>query len=190
MSELANVLTVDAVTAGYGGAPVTRGVELKVNEGEIVSLLGANGAGKTTTLRTIAGMIRPVAGRILFEGRDLAGLSATVRTRMGISHVPEGRGVFFGLTVAEHFRCRYSGERVDEELAYTLFPALGHLRNRRVRVLELGPHRCCERQAELPRITHVISTEAGVDQNQAVPGLDPRGRGRQCGRSSASCPRR
>ena len=66
--------------------------------------MGANGAGKTTTLRAISGLVKVLSGTITLDGADLAGVSPTARARGGIAHVPEGRGIFFGLTVAEHFR--------------------------------------------------------------------------------------
>jgi branched-chain amino acid transport system ATP-binding protein len=132
------VLELDGLTAGYNGAAVLRKVSLTVRPGEVVALLGANGAGKTTTLLTIAGMVRPMAGRVLFAGGDFAGTSPDARARRGVAHVPEGRGVFFGLTVAEHFRLRHRGEQLDAESAYRYFPALAALTGRRVGLLSGG----------------------------------------------------
>ena len=86
-----------------------RELDLYVGAGEVVALLGPNGAGKTTTLRAISGLVRPMAGVIRVDGNDIGRQSPTVRARLGIAHVPEGRGVFFGLTVAEHFRLGYRG---------------------------------------------------------------------------------
>jgi branched-chain amino acid transport system ATP-binding protein len=134
----ASVLELTGLTAGYNGAPVLRDVSLTVGQGEIVALLGANGAGKTTTLRTICGMLKPMGGRASFAGTDLAGTAADGRARKGIAHVPEGRGVFFGLTVAEHFRLRHRGERLDAAAAYRYFPALAELGNRRAGLLSGG----------------------------------------------------
>ena len=105
------VLAVETLTAGYDEAAVIRDVELTVGAGEVVALLGANGAGKTTTLRVVSGLVRPMAGRVLFGGDDLARTSPSARARLGIAHVPEGRGLFFGMTVAEHFRVGPRGER-------------------------------------------------------------------------------
>jgi ABC-type branched-subunit amino acid transport system ATPase component len=132
------VLTIDHLTAGYEDAPVVRGLDLKVGEGEVVALLGANGAGKTTTLRAISGLIAPMEGAIEYEGRDLAGLSISGRAKLGIAHVPESRGVFFGLTVAEHFRLGHRGEQLDADAAYRYFPALAELRDRRCGLLSGG----------------------------------------------------
>ena len=105
------LLALEGLSAGYDQAPVVRGLDLTVGVGEVVGLLGANGAGKTTTLRVISGLVRPLQGRVRFGGLDLAGVSPTQRARRGIVHVPEGRGIFYGLTVADHLRLGYSGER-------------------------------------------------------------------------------
>jgi branched-chain amino acid transport system ATP-binding protein len=134
----ADVLRIDRLTTGYHGAAVVRDLNLRVGAGEVVALLGANGAGKTTTLRTVSGLLRPMDGGISVAGRDLAGRSAGARARLGIAHVPEGRGLFFGLTVAEHLRLGYLRERLDESLAYQYFPALSALRDRRAGLLSGG----------------------------------------------------
>jgi branched-chain amino acid transport system ATP-binding protein len=132
------VLELAGLTAGYEQAPVIRDLDLTVGTGEVVALLGANGAGKTTTLRTISGIVRPMAGRIVFAGADLASVSPSARARKGIAHVPEGRGIFFGLTVAEHFRLGHPRERLDQDLAYEYFPLLRELRGRRAGLLSGG----------------------------------------------------
>jgi len=113
---------------GRGLGPVT----LSVKRGHVLVLMGPNGAGKTTTLRAISGIIKPSAGTVRYKGEDLAKLSATQRARAGIAHVPEGRGIFFGLTVAEHLRLGYRGETIDPDVVYSYFPALGVLRDRPV----------------------------------------------------------
>jgi ABC-type branched-subunit amino acid transport system ATPase component len=132
------VLSIERLTAGYEEAPVLRGLDLRVGEGEVAALLGANGAGKTTTLRAISGIVHPMEGSIEFAGRNLARLSISARAKLGIAHVPETRGVFFGLTVAEHFRLGHRGERLDAEAAYRYFPALVELRDRRCGLLSGG----------------------------------------------------
>jgi branched-chain amino acid transport system ATP-binding protein len=134
----ATVLAIERLTAGYEDAAVLRGLDLSVGEGEVVALLGANGAGKTTTLRAISGIVHPMNGRIVLDAQDLAGASISARARMGIAHVPENRGLFFGLTVAEHFRLGHRSERLDEETAYRHFPALAELQDRRCGLLSGG----------------------------------------------------
>ena len=132
------VLEIERLTAGYDSAAVIRGIDVEVAPGEIVALLGANGAGKTTTLRAVSGLVHPMKGVIHFDGRDLSRTSASARARLGIAHVPESRGLFFGLTVAEHLRLGYRRERLDAALAYQYFPALEHLRDRRCGLLSGG----------------------------------------------------
>jgi ABC-type branched-subunit amino acid transport system ATPase component len=132
------MLAIKGMTAGYDGAPVLRNLDLHVAAGEVVALLGPNGAGKTTTLRAISGIVRPLAGTIRLAGDDLARRSPAARARLGVAHVPEGRGLFFGLTVAEHFRLGAPGERLDTDAAYGYFPALANLADRRAGLLSGG----------------------------------------------------
>ena len=115
----------------YGKIEAIKGISFHVNQGEIVTLIGANGAGKTTTLKTISGL-RPVSGgQIIFEGQDISKVQAHLRTAMGISMAPEGRGIFPGMTVLEnleigkYFRKDRKNE-MAEDLAevYELFPRL------------------------------------------------------------------
>ena len=134
----APVLELERLTVGYDGAPVVRGLDLEVGQGEIVALLGANGAGKTTTLRAVSGLVHPLAGAVRFGGAVLRKLSPRGRARLGIAHVPDSRGLFFGLTVAEHLRLGYRGERLDAAVAYRYFPALDPLRDRRCGLLSGG----------------------------------------------------
>src|SRR5437763_7708039 len=92
------------VDAGYDKVQVLVGVDLDVEQGEIVALLGTNGAGKSTLLKAISGLVTPIAGRIVFDGRDITKADAVQTSRLGIVQVPGGKAVFPTLTVAEHFR--------------------------------------------------------------------------------------
>jgi len=132
------MLEISELSAGYGGVPVVRGLSMSVRTGEVVALLGANGAGKTTTLRAISGLVKVVSGSVRLDGRDLASVSPSARAKAGIAHVPEGRGIFFGLTVAEHFAIgvRPSAADIEEVLEY--FPALRDLEGRRAGLLSGG----------------------------------------------------
>jgi len=132
------LLEIDGLTAGYDSAAVIRDISLDVAPGEVVALLGANGAGKTTTLRALSGLVHPLSGAIRLEGHDLRRVSPSARARLGIAHVPESRGLFFGLTVAEHLRLGYRHERLDAEAAYRHFPALAELKDRRCGLLSGG----------------------------------------------------
>ena len=138
------VLELDGLSVAYDRAPVVRDLTLTVGRGEVVALLGANGAGKTTTLRAISGLLKPAGGVIRLDGRDLAGVSPTARARLGLAHVPYDRGIFFGLTVAEHFRLDgtdrpgSTGGRAEMDAAFERFPALRALRGRKAGLLSGG----------------------------------------------------
>ncbi len=123
------LLELDDVRVNYGAIAALRGVSFTVDDGEIVTLLGANGAGKTTTLKTISGL-RPLAGgRITFEGEDLTAVPAHRRVEMGIGHAPEGRGIFPGMSVRENLDMGAyvrGRAKLDEEhgRVFELFPRL------------------------------------------------------------------
>ena len=96
------MLTLENISVGYGAIRALKGVSMHVEQGEVVTLIGANGAGKTTTLRTITGLLEPTEGRILFEGQEISGRPTHQLVARGISMSPEGRGVFANLTVREN----------------------------------------------------------------------------------------
>jgi ABC-type branched-subunit amino acid transport system ATPase component/branched-subunit amino acid ABC-type transport system permease component len=121
------VLEINHLDSGYGRTPVLRDVSIRVQAGEVVALLGANGAGKTTLLRTISGVLRHTSGEIRLEGQDIGRLEPFRRASMGLCSIPEGRGVFRTLTVAENLRLQLPpGPRSDEAVEHCLevFPAL------------------------------------------------------------------
>jgi branched-chain amino acid transport system ATP-binding protein len=128
------VLRLEAVSAGYGRAPVLSGVTVEVGRGELVCLVGANGAGKSTTLKTISGLLRPSAGRIVLDGREIQGLPPQEILRRGIAHCPEGRRVFPDLTVRENLemgayvRRDARGVAADLERVLAHFPILAERR--------------------------------------------------------------
>jgi branched-chain amino acid transport system ATP-binding protein len=132
------VLELDGLSVAYDRAPVVRDLTLTVGRGEVVALLGANGAGKTTTLRAISGLVKLVTGTVRLAGSDLTGLTPTARARLGIAHVPHDRGIFFGLTVAEHFRLDGLTAPGDSDAAFGHFPALRTLRDRKAGLLSGG----------------------------------------------------
>ncbi|MFG1602941.1 ABC transporter ATP-binding protein [Actinoplanes sp. NPDC049265] len=98
------LLEVTGLTAGYGAAPVLHDVDLSIEPGQIVAVLGANGAGKTTLLRTLSGLVKPSKGEVRLDGTDLRATRVEQMVRRGIAHVPEGRGVVTELTVDENLR--------------------------------------------------------------------------------------
>ena len=125
------LLELRDVSANYGNVQALHGVSLTIDDGELVALVGANGAGKTTTLRAVSGLLRPSRGQILFQGDRIDGMPAEKIAPLGISLVPEGRGIFPGLTVYENLQIATTtwyrhGMSITAELesVYRLFPVL------------------------------------------------------------------
>ncbi len=131
------LLELTNVASYYGNVQALKGVSLHVEQGELVTLLGANGAGKSTTLKTISGLVVPAQGEVLFEGRPIHKLGPEAIARLGISHVPEGRRIFPGLTVRENILLGASNrkgvprrlleEEADEK--FTIFPEIKSFEN-------------------------------------------------------------
>ena len=125
-----SLLKITNLQVSYGGIDALAGISFDVEEGEIVTLIGANGAGKSTTLRTISGLVRAKAGRIVYDGRDITSMNPQKIVSEGIAMVPEGRHVFDNLTVKENLLIgaylRKDRESINEDIEhiYTLFPRL------------------------------------------------------------------
>jgi branched-chain amino acid transport system ATP-binding protein len=137
------LLELSGLEVAYGGIRAVKGINLEVRERELVTLIGANGAGKTTTLKALAGWLRPAAGRVAYDGRDITGKPAHELVGMGLALVPEGRGVFARLTVAENlamgaYTRRDAGVTADYERAYALFPRLAERRRQLAGTLSGG----------------------------------------------------
>lgn len=128
------MLRIENLHVDYAQVPALRGVNMDINAGEIVALIGANGAGKSTTLKAISGLIQPSDGVIEFNGKSLAGLAPEQLVELGIIHVPEGRRVFPRLTVEENLKVgafamrAREGEKDSRERVYSLFPRLAERR--------------------------------------------------------------
>ncbi len=119
------MLRLEGVTAAYGPVVALDDVSLEVAEGEIATVLGANGAGKTTLLRTVSGLVRARSGRVLLGGRDIGAEAVEAIVRLGVAHVPEGRGVIEDLTVEENLRLGGLWRRArDASDVFDLFPRL------------------------------------------------------------------
>lgn len=138
-------LHVDRLTARYGGVTALRDVSVVVNRGTIMALLGPNGAGKTTLLRAISGLVEPEEGRVEFEGKDISGEGPEKIVRLGLAHVPEGRGIVTELTVEENLRlgsmCRgLRGTALSEKLGevYEFLPVLKERRHQKADGLSGG----------------------------------------------------
>jgi branched-chain amino acid transport system ATP-binding protein len=139
-----SLLELSNLAVAYGGIQAVKGISLTVEEGELVSLIGANGAGKTTTLNTLGGLLRPCAGSIRYAGKDLTTIPSHDRVRHGLSLVPEGRGIFGRLTVKENLQMG-AYTRSDKQLmasdldrAYNLFPRLAERREQLAGTLSGG----------------------------------------------------
>jgi len=129
------MLEVEGLHAHYGRAHILQGVTLAARQGEVVALLGRNGAGKSTTLKSIMGLVRPSAGQVRFEGRDVAGREPFEIARAGLGYVPEERRIFTELTVMENLEVGRRPPRAGQqpwtaERVFTLFPSLGAMRTR------------------------------------------------------------
>ena len=137
------MLRLDGLCAGYHGLQILHELDLHVDEGEIVALVGANGAGKTTTLRTVSGMIRPTAGSITFEGKRADGTRTAELVGRGLVHVPEERALFGPLTIEENLRMgawTRKSQPLAESLSevFDLFPMLGERRRQTAETLSGG----------------------------------------------------
>lgn len=121
------LLSVRQLQVAYGGIQAVKGIDLEVNEGELVCLIGANGAGKTSTLNCLGGLLKPSGGEIIYQGQDLQRIATHERVKHGLALVPEGRGIFPKLTVAENLRMGAYARTLqvgELEQAYERFPRL------------------------------------------------------------------
>lgn len=134
-----SLLDVHELTTGHGDVPAVHDVSLRVEAGEMVALLGANGAGKTTILHTVAGLLPAMSGQVSLDGTTISGLASHKISRLGLSLLPQDRGIFFQLTVAENLRLHQRGDAnvgVDDIVGY--FPALANLMSHKAGLLSGG----------------------------------------------------
>jgi branched-chain amino acid transport system ATP-binding protein len=138
------VLSIDGLNVAYGGLKALVDVSLAVEAGQFVAIVGPNGAGKTTLFKTVSGTVRPTAGRITFDGRDLLAVPPPERAHLGIAHVPEGRQVFRSLSVIENLEMGAVPERGradwsrNLEQIFALFPVLKERRDQPAGTLSGG----------------------------------------------------
>ncbi|WP_312026498.1 ABC transporter ATP-binding protein [Rhodococcus aetherivorans] len=159
-----SALEISALTAGYGRTTVLREVNLTVAPGSVVALLGPNGAGKTTLLKTIGGLLTPMSGSIRLGGVDITGQGATKRAAAGICLIPEGRGVFPGLTVRENLLLAVDGPLSDHyDLALEVFPEIGRRLNAKAGSLSGGQQQMVAlARAFVPRSSIVVLDEVSM----------------------------
>ncbi|MBS9477984.1 ABC transporter ATP-binding protein [Ancylobacter radicis] len=143
------LLSLSGVTSGYGQIQVLWGMDLAVNAGEVVALVGSNGAGKSTLLRTISGQLAPSAGSIRFDGTEIGGSRPDIILKAGIAHVPEGRRLFRGLTVRDnlllgaYLRTDKQAIADDLEWVFELFPILRERQRQDATTLSGGEQQMC-----------------------------------------------
>ena len=125
---MSNILEIRNLVVSYGGIEAVKGIDMDIEQGKIVTLIGANGAGKSTTMKAVAGLVKPKQASITFDGKNIVGLPPDQIVAMGITMVPEGRRVFPNLTVKENLRIggylRKDSLTKDLEYVYSLFPRL------------------------------------------------------------------
>jgi branched-chain amino acid transport system ATP-binding protein len=152
------VLQLAAVRAGYGRIDVLHGIDLELRSGEVFALLGPNGAGKSTTLAVASGQITPSSGGLFLCGRDLTGVAADALARAGVCLIPEGRGIFPNLTVAENLRmATYTGHSYHAvlELAFAQFPRLAERRKQTAGTMSGG-------EQQMLSMARALATEPAV----------------------------
>jgi branched-chain amino acid transport system ATP-binding protein len=137
------ILEVRDLDAHYGSSQALFGVSLSMPAGSVLAVLGANGAGKSTLARVVSGLVRPTGGRVVFAGRDVTGLPAHRIRKLGLTYIPEGRGIFPGLSVIENLRMAVAQERRPDrpaaiERAIQHFPVLGDRKAQRAGSLSGG----------------------------------------------------
>jgi len=152
------ILQLAAVRAGYGRIDVLHGIDLELRSGEVFALLGPNGAGKSTTLGVCSGQIAPSSGGLFLCGRDVTGVAPDALARAGVCLIPEGRGIFPNLTVAENLRmATYTGHSYREvvDLAFARFPRLGERRKQTAGTLSGG-------EQQMLSMARALATEPAV----------------------------
>lgn len=132
------LLEINDLNTGYNGVSVVRGLNLHVKSGEVVALLGPNGAGKTTTLLTTSGLVPIISGEIKVFGKSVKGRRPHLIAREGLAHVPEGRALFYQLTVGENLRLGAARGAADVKQALAYFPILAEIMDRRAGLLSGG----------------------------------------------------
>jgi len=139
----APILEVSHLEVSYGSSQALFGISLSVEPGAVLAVLGANGAGKSTLARTVSGLVRPTSGRIVFDGTDITGLAAHRVRKLGLTYIPEGRGIFPGLSVIDNLKMAVAQERRSDraaciERAIERFPVLGKRTTQRAGSLSGG----------------------------------------------------
>jgi branched-chain amino acid transport system ATP-binding protein len=152
----AAALELRNISASYGRTAVLRDVSLRVAAGSVTALIGPNGAGKTTTLRVASGLMKPSAGEILLEGRDVTRKSAAGRAKLGMCHVPEGRGIYRNLTVKENLLMQSKGGQSGIDIAVDVFPRLGERLSQKAGTMSGGEQQMLALSAAYAANPHLV----------------------------------
>jgi len=167
------LLEVNNLNVYYGAIHALQGISFNVEEGEIVTLIGANGAGKSTTLRTISGLLRPRQGHVSYKGTDITLLPAEQIVRLGISHVPEGRKIFSPLTVRENLEMGAYSRDDKTEISDTMERVFKHFPRLRERINQLGGTLSGGEQQMLATGRGLMSRPALLLMDEPSMGLSP-----------------
>jgi branched-chain amino acid transport system ATP-binding protein len=135
---MTDILRVESLAVNYGAIQALQGISFHVEEGEVVTLIGANGAGKSTTLKTISGLLHPSAGTVWYQGRTIVGMPADAIVKMGVVHVPEGRNIFAPLTVRENLEMGAYTRTNRVEIARSMGRVFGSFPRLEERLAQLG----------------------------------------------------
>ena len=167
------LLEVNNLNVYYGAIHALQGISFNVEEGEIVTLIGANGAGKSTTLRTISGLLRPRQGHVTYKSNDITLMPAEQIVRLGISHVPEGRKIFAPLTVRENLEMGAFSRKDKNEISGTMERVFKHFPRLRERINQLGGTLSGGEQQMLATGRGLMSRPALLLMDEPSMGLSP-----------------
>ena len=167
------LLEVNNLNVYYGAIHALQGISFNVEEGEIVTLIGANGAGKSTTLRTISGLLRPRQGHVTYKSNDITLMPAEQIVRLGISHVPEGRKIFAPLTVRENLEMGAYSRKDKNEISGTMERVFKHFPRLRERINQLGGTLSGGEQQMLATGRGLMSRPALLLMDEPSMGLSP-----------------
>ena len=167
------LLEVNNLNVYYGAIHALQGISFNVDEGEIVTLIGANGAGKSTTLRTVSGLLRPRQGHVTYKGTDITLMPAEQIVRQGISHVPEGRKIFAPLTVRENLEMGAYSREDKTEISATMERVFKHFPRLRERISQLGGTLSGGEQQMLATGRGLMSRPALLLMDEPSMGLSP-----------------
>ena len=162
-TETTTALSMKGITSGYGTTTIVRNIDLTIEAGSVTALLGPNGAGKSTLLKTMSGLIRPMSGSVMIDGRDVSSLAPNKRANLGLCHIPEGRGIFPSMTVKENLelQARPGEQSIAIEKGIAAFPILGERLMQRAGTLSGGQQQMLSMARAYTQNPRVILVDEG-----------------------------